>query len=151
LRARAKHKVDAIFHAAAVSDFAFGAIWRRSTSGALRRLRGGKLATRDGILLAELVPTPKVIACLRRWFPRAWLVGWKYEVDASRFRVLARARRQIVECATDACVANGPGYGQGFGLVLKDGQAIHLRSRPLLFSYLERAARSASRCRCSTP
>ncbi len=110
-------EVDAVFHAAAVSDFGFGKIWERQADGRLVEVSAGKLSTRGGPLLAELVPTPKVIAELRDWFPHACLVGWKYEVDGDRDTALREAREQIRECRTDACVVNGPAYGDGFGLV----------------------------------
>ena len=117
LQALASPAIAAVFHAAAVSDFGFGKIWRRSAQGELTELTGGKLSTREGTLLAELTPTPKIIAELRQWFPTARLVGWKYEVDGGRAGVIRLAERQITDCRTDACVANGPAYGAGFGLV----------------------------------
>ena len=76
----------------------------------------------EGTLLAELAPTPKIIAELRQWFPHARLVGWKYEVEGGRAGVIQLAERQITECRTDACVANGPAYGAGFGLVRGGGE-----------------------------
>jgi hypothetical protein len=48
-------------------------------------------------------------------------VGWKYEVDGTREQVIEKASRQIFENQTDACVANGPAYGEDFGLVTPDG------------------------------
>jgi phosphopantothenoylcysteine decarboxylase/phosphopantothenate--cysteine ligase len=117
LRQLAAPEIGAVFHAAAVSDFSFGKIWRRSTAGELSEVGSGKISTREGALLAELVPTPKIIAGLRGWFPHARLVGWKYEVDGDRAHVIELARNQIAECRTDACVANGPAFGPGFGLV----------------------------------
>src|SRR5205823_5214336 len=106
LQALSTQPVDAVFHAAAVSDFTFGKIWRRSSQGELAEIKSGKISTRDGMVLAELVPTPKIISELRHWFPLARLVGWKYEVEGARDGVLRQAERQIVECRTDACVAN---------------------------------------------
>jgi phosphopantothenate---cysteine ligase (CTP) len=96
------------------------------------------------LLLAELRPTPKVIARLRAWFPQALLVGWKYEVMGRRSQALARARRQIMEYRTDACVANGPAYGGGFGLVRAGGVVVHLASRRRLVAVLERLLQSRS-------
>jgi phosphopantothenoylcysteine synthetase/decarboxylase len=128
--------VGAVFHAAAVSDFAFGKIWRKSADGSLAAVDAGKIPTREGTLLAELVPTPKLISRLREWYPRALLVGWKYEVDGGRDSVLELARRQIAECRTDACVANGPAYGEGFGLVTASGGCDHLRNSEALFEAL---------------
>src|SRR5438552_8169714 len=106
LRDLAGQSVEAVFHAAAVSDFAFGKIWTRSAQGELREIKSGKLSTRERTLLAELVPTPKIISELREWFPQARLVGWKYEVDGDRPGVIRLAEKQIAECRTDACVAN---------------------------------------------
>lgn len=113
----AGREVGAVFHAAAVSDFAVGRVFTREAGGDLVPIRAGKLPTRAGGLLAELVPTPKVIAGLRGWFPAARLVGWKYVVDGNRAGALVQAAEQIAACHTDACVANGPAYGAGFGWV----------------------------------
>jgi len=137
LRALAAEQVDAVFHAAAVSDFGFGRIWLRSPGGDLKEVRAGKISTRQGTLTAELVPTPKIIAGLREWFPKAVLVGWKYEVDGDRAGVLQLAQRQIAECKTNACVANGPAYGAGFGMVRAAAQATHLAGTAALFEALE--------------
>jgi phosphopantothenoylcysteine decarboxylase/phosphopantothenate--cysteine ligase len=127
---------EAIFHAAAVSDFKFGKVWVRSEGDTLTELNSGKLSTRQGTLLAELVPTSKIISQLREWFPTAKLVGWKFEVEGDQGRVLESARGQIAECRTDACVANGPGYGKGFALVTPSGKPRHFASRQELFEGL---------------
>ena len=121
LRALADESWDAVLHAAAVSDFTFGKAFSRGAKGDLHEVRAGKLSTRGEPLLVELVPTAKIISELRGWFPRATIVGWKYEVDGLHDEVIAKASRQIFENQTDACVANGPAYGQGFGFVTPEG------------------------------
>lgn len=128
--------VGAVFHAAAVSDFTFGGVFERTPTGELRSLREGKVSTRQGTLLAELVPTPKVISRLRDFYPMARIVGWKFEVDGDRASVLAKARQQITENRTDACVANGRAYGEGFGVVTADGACRHAADREALFDQL---------------
>jgi phosphopantothenoylcysteine synthetase/decarboxylase len=138
LQARAAPTIGAVFHAAAVSDFAFGRIWSRSADGEHTELHSGKISTAHSALLAELRPTPKIIGSLRSWFPNARIVGWKYEVEGDRATALDKARRQIADNRTDACVANGPAYGQGFGLVTAAGKHDHLSDRNGLFSILER-------------
>ncbi|HEY6166700.1 MAG TPA: phosphopantothenoylcysteine decarboxylase [Verrucomicrobiae bacterium] len=132
--------VDAVFHAAAVSDFKFGKIWERTAGGELIEAKAGKISTRSGTLLAELVPTVKLIANLRQWYPNACLVGWKYEVDGGRADVLAKAERQIAECRTNACVANGKAYGLGFGLVRGARHCEHIREPQELYAALEKLA-----------
>jgi phosphopantothenoylcysteine decarboxylase/phosphopantothenate--cysteine ligase len=135
-------KVDAIFHAAAVSDFAFGRIFTPNESGKLAEIKSvNKFPTQTGKLLVELVATPKIIAELRGWFPRTRIVGWKFEADGARADALSAAKRQIAECSTDLCVANGPAYGEGFGLMARDCKAAHLSSAPLLFEALEKFLR----------
>lgn len=129
--------VGAIFHAAAVSDFTFGKVLERTISGELREITEGKVSTRQGTLLAELVPTPKVISRLRGLYPAARIVGWKFEVDGDQTSVLAKARQQIIENRTDACVANGRAYGEGFGVVAVTGECRHAADRESLFTQLE--------------
>ena len=136
LKARAQQDVGAVFHAAAVSDFRFGKIWLRSPSGELNEIKSGKISTRQGTLLAELVPTPKIIAALRPLYPVAKLVGWKYEVEGDPASVLRAAESQLRDCHTDACVANGSAYGLGFGLVTGAGRSDHFRDSAALFEAL---------------
>jgi phosphopantothenate---cysteine ligase (CTP) len=137
LQALASPVVDAVFHAAAVSDFSFGKVWCQPPQGAPTELKTGKFSSREGTLLAELVPTPKIIAHLREWFPNARLVGWKFEVGGDRDRVIRLAERQITDCRTDACVANGPAYGTGFGWVRGAGAFTHLPDTAALVAALE--------------
>jgi len=138
LEARVGKSIGAVFHAAAVSDFAFGKVWSRAPDGQLTEIKSGKYSTREGTLLAELVPTKKIIANLREWFPEARLTGWKYEVEGNQMDVIDTGKKQIAECRLDSCVANGPAYGNGFGLLQKDGACAHFENKAELFAALER-------------
>jgi phosphopantothenoylcysteine decarboxylase/phosphopantothenate--cysteine ligase len=130
-------KVDAIFHAAAVSDFTFGKMFTRDATGKLKPFTPSKkISTRGGSLFVELVPTPKIIAELRGWFPQTKITGWKFEADGGRTDALRSAKKQIADCATDFCVVNGPAYGKGFSLVTRDGQK-HFAAAGKLFAALE--------------
>jgi len=132
-------KAAAIFHAAAVSDFAFGKIFTQDAAGRRQPLKPSKkIPTRGGKLFAELVPTPKIIAGLRSWFPRTRIFGWKFEADGGREDAILAAKRQIADCSTDFCVANGPAYGRGFGLVGRDSQK-HFTQAEKLFAALEKS------------
>jgi phosphopantothenoylcysteine decarboxylase/phosphopantothenate--cysteine ligase len=136
LKAFSGKKVDAIFHAAAVSDFTFGKMFTRDAAGNLQPFTPSKkISTRGGNLFVELAPTPKIIAALRGWFPRTRITGWKFEAGGGRAEALRAAKNQIAECATDACVANGPAYGKGFNLVTPDGQK-HFADMEKLFAAL---------------
>jgi len=143
---------------AAVAEAAFQAI-RRAAEVIDMRLHHGAHARSDALrnsspvssartgpascscnastLLAELVPTPKIIAELRDWHPRARIVGWKFEVDGRQADALALGERQLTECRTDACVVNGLAYCPGFGLVTGRGHCAHLPDAPALFAALE--------------
>jgi phosphopantothenoylcysteine synthetase/decarboxylase len=144
LEARSGKSVGAVFHASAVSDFTFGKVWSRAPGGELTEIKSGKISTRHGTLLAELVPTRKIIASLRGWFPQAQLMGWKYEVDGGRAEVIRAGEKQIAECLMDACVANGPAYGDGFGLLKRDGSCAHIENKAALFEALERSIHPSS-------
>lgn len=141
LQALSHASIGTVFHAAAVSDFTFGKIIVRSIKGEMTEVKSRKISTRQGALFAELVPTPKIIASLRDWYPDARLVGWKLEMEGVRADILRLAGRQIAECRTDACVANGPAYGDGFGFVTADHASVHLPDRPALFDALEKFVR----------
>jgi phosphopantothenoylcysteine synthetase/decarboxylase len=136
LEARRGESVDAVFHASAVSDFTFGGVFERTESGQLVPCSERKISTRKGQLLAELKPTPKIIGELRAWFPRARIVGWKYELDGDRAQVLRVAAAQMEKNRTDACVVNGAAYGEGFGLVTAGGRHRHLPDARALFPAL---------------
>jgi phosphopantothenate---cysteine ligase (CTP) len=145
LRAKLKSfsgkKVDVIFHAAAVNDFAFGKMFTRNAAGKLKPFTPSKkISTRSDEMLVILVPTPKIIAELRGWFPKTRIVGWKFEVEGRRADALRAAEKQITGCATDFCVANGPAYGKGFNLVSADGRK-HFTDALKLFVVLEKIAR----------
>ena len=142
LKALSSKKVDAIFHTAAVSDFAPGRIFAPDGAGKLVEIKSAKkTSTRQGKLLVELVPTQKIISELRGWFPRTRIVGWKFEMDGRRADAIAAARAQLADCSTDLCVVNGAAYGEGFGVAGKKGEPAHLASPPLLFDALEKFAR----------
>ncbi len=144
LERRSGQAVEALFHAAAVADFQVANIWTQDAAGPRAAVARGKLPTRAGKLLVELAPTPKILRHVRAWFPNACLVGWKYEVEGDRAAVLALAAEQLAENHTDACVANGPGYGLGFGLVTGSGAALHCGDAGALYAglaaWLARAA-----------
>jgi phosphopantothenoylcysteine synthetase/decarboxylase len=142
LKTLASRRVEAVFHAAAVSDFSFGKFWLRSPAGELAEFKSAKkIPTREGKLLVELAPTPKILPELRAWFPQARIVGWKFEADGARADALKAAKKQITECRTDACVINGPAYGEGFGVLLSNNKAAHVVQSPALFVTLEKIVR----------
>ena len=141
LQSRAGLDVGAVFHSAAVSDFSFGKVWLRNSAGELLEVKSGKISTREGTLMAELVPTPKIITGLRELFPRALLVGWEFEVEGGRDGLVRLAERQIAECRTDACVVNGPAYGDGFGLARRASELLHFPAFTGLLEALEAMVR----------
>lgn len=116
--------IKAVYHAAAVSDFY------------LPGAGTGKIPTNEGALTLTLEPTPKLLPKMRSWFPDARITGWKFEASGNKETALAAGRAQISSCATDACVVNGPAYGQGFGLLSREGTLIHLADRTSLCAHL---------------
>ena len=127
----------AVFHAAAVSDFCARSVFQRKSDDKLIPLKNGKLSTRDGKLLLELCPTQKIISQLRSWYKKAQIFGWKYEVDGNRLTTFDKAQKQIEENKTNACIINGPAYGNGFGLLKKGSETLnHLDNTKMLYDAL---------------
>jgi phosphopantothenoylcysteine decarboxylase/phosphopantothenate--cysteine ligase len=143
LRALRVKKPDAVFHAAAVSDFSFGKVWFRGEDGKLKEVKSPKITSRGGSLFAELVPASKIISDLRRWFPESWLVGWKYELEGNRAQAVGRGTQQLVDNRTDACVINGRAYGDGFGLLTSVRKLVDLPDKHALFRALKKQLMAA--------
>ena len=131
-------EVRAVFHAAALSDYSVASV--RGPDGPLAG--GRKIAGDLPQIQLVLEPAPKVLPRLRGWFPRAWIVGWKYELEGSREDAIDQARRQLRQRRTDATVVNGAAYGSGFGLLEDDQSPRHFASKRELAQFL--ASRAAT-------
>lgn len=116
---------DCFFHAAALCDFEV------SGPAAVK-----KIPSSTERLELVLQPAPKVLPLLRGLFPRARIVGWKYELDGDRDTAIARALTQIRDCSTDACVVNGSAYGPGFGFLLGGFSLRHFKTKADLCKFL---------------
>ena len=106
-------------------------------------VKSGKISTRQGRLLVELQPTPKIISELRGWYATAFLAGWKYEVEGDRASAVASGLEQIRANGINTSVANGPAYGVGFGVVSDAGANEHFSDLNQLFERLEMMAMAA--------
>jgi phosphopantothenate---cysteine ligase (CTP) len=119
----------AVFHLAALCDFLVHEI-----EGSDRK---GKISSSVSELRLILRPAEKLLPRLRRLFPHAIIVGWKYELDGSREEAAARALEQLDSAHTDACVLNGTSYGAGFGFLTRGGEkARHLETKIELCRFL---------------
>ncbi len=126
----AEEAIGAVFHAAAVSDFFLPAAG------------SGKIPSAGGSLTLTLEPTPKLLPMMKCWFPKARITGWKFEASGERDTALAAGGDQIAACDTDACVVNGPSYGEGFGVLDASDGFTHLPDRPALCTHLAARLRS---------
>ena len=120
--------IDAVFHAAALCDFKVAA----AVDNAGNQLAQKKLSTRSGGLTLQLEPTTKVLPLLKSIFPKAQIIGWKYELDGSREDAFERARRQVETNGTFACVLNGAAYGSGFAICRPDLPPAHCQDHEAL-------------------
>jgi phosphopantothenate---cysteine ligase (CTP) len=103
--------VEVVFHVAALADFRVGRIEINRTSQLV-----SKIASDAGPVWLELIPQSKLIANLRNYFPKARIIGWKYEHGITRDELLSEASRQMQQHRTNACVVNGRAFGSGFGV-----------------------------------
>jgi phosphopantothenoylcysteine synthetase/decarboxylase len=128
----------AVFHAAALSDYAVASV--REPDGAPIDAR--KIPGDLPQLHLVLEPAPKILPHLHDWFPHAWIAGWKYELEASREDAIEAARAQLASNHTNATIINGAAYGPGFGL-LEDAQPpVHFADKRELAQFL--ASRAAT-------
>jgi len=131
-----KQSVSAIFHAAAVSDFKFGKIHSEEKKKGPEGPNPGKWGTRSGNLVAELIPTKKILRELRPLFPHAFIAGWKYEVDGNSESAVRKSLIQLDDNKTNLSIVNGPAYGEGFGISEKFRSLEHTPSLEGLFKLL---------------
>jgi len=132
--------VAAVFHSAALSDYAVASV--RGPDGA--SVGGGKISGDLAQLHLMLEPAAKILPRLRGWFPRAWVVGWKYELEGTREDAIVAAREQLVSGRTDASVVNGSAYGPGFGVLEGENSPRHCDTKRELADFLaSRATRPA--------
>lgn len=118
-------EVRAVFHAAALADYDIAAV--RGPDG--EPLNPHKIPGNLARLHLILEPATKILPCLRAWFPHAWLVGWKYELEGSREDALSAARQQIKHAQTNATIVNGTAYGPGFALLSNHQPPLHLDTK----------------------
>ncbi|MBU3665755.1 MAG: hypothetical protein FGM15_07760 [Chthoniobacterales bacterium] len=132
--------VRCVFHAAALSDYEIAGV--HGPGGTLDGARKipGSLAR----IQIVLEPAAKILPQLRGWFPHAWIVGWKYELEGTREDAIDAARMQISGGSADATVLNGTAYGPGFGFLAEKRAPLHFdRKRELADFLAARAAHSA--------
>ena len=126
-----QHDIAAVFHAAALCDYKVDSV---SDAGG-ESVRSAKIASRSGAITLRLIPATKVLSQMRALFPKSMIVGWKYELAGTSDEVLAKAKRQLQECRTDACVVNGRAWGKGFGFYFDDKVQL-IEDKPKLAEFL---------------
>jgi phosphopantothenoylcysteine synthetase/decarboxylase len=125
--------VASVFHAAALCDYRL----KGAAAGPIELSTAGKIPSETGELTLTLEPAPKLIGKLRGLFPRARIVGWKYELDGTKTDAVEKGWNQLAKNGTDACVVNGAAYGEGFGVLERAGSGIaHLEDRMVLCEWL---------------
>lgn len=127
-----EEEIAAVFHIAALCDYKVKEI--ADETGA--RCDSPKISSRSGALTLRLEPATKVISLMRGLFPRSLLVGWKYELTGTRSDALMKAKKQMRDNDTDACVLNGSAYGPGFLICQRLGSPIEIRDKRALVDFL---------------
>ncbi len=89
-----KKHYDIVIHSAAVSDYRAGAVSRK------------KLGSGHKTLRLTLKQSPKIIDSLRKALPRAILIGFKFEPDLSKNKLISKARGLLKRARLDLVVAN---------------------------------------------
>jgi phosphopantothenoylcysteine decarboxylase/phosphopantothenate--cysteine ligase len=121
-----------VMHAAALCDYKVASVL--DSEG--KTVEEPKIQSRSGALHLRLEPTEKVIRHLRRLFPGAFLIGWKYELNGTRQDAIAAARAQIAQNGTDVCIVNGRAFGNGFGVVTSSPEVALMDNKKALSDFL---------------
>ena len=113
--------------------------------------RARKIRSTVGELHLILRPAEKILPRLRSLFPDSIIVGWKYELDGSCANAIARAREQIKNSRTNACVVNGSAYGTGFGFLTRESEELpHFADKSELCAFLATwTSETVKRCQTS--
>jgi len=124
--------IRAVFHAAALSDYAVSAV--RGPDGSLSGAH--KIPGDLPQIHLVLEPAAKILPRLRAWFPHAWIAGWKYELEGAREDAVEAARAQLAQGRTEATVLNGAAYGPGFGVLEGDKSPLHFATKREVAQFL---------------
>ena len=140
LSATRANDARAVFHAAALSDYAVTDVRGPDGAPAHENKIPGDLARIE----ITLEPAAKVLPRLRGWFPLARITAWKYELDGSREDAVRAARAQISQGRSHATVVNGAAYGPGFGVLEAENPPVHFATKRELAVFLASQAASAA-------
>ncbi len=94
LRDELKKNYDIVIQSAAISDFA------------PKFPNKGKISSQCKKLKLILEPTVKIINCLRKLKPNAFLIGFKFEPDLKPGRLIKKTRNLIKSAGLDLAVGN---------------------------------------------
>jgi phosphopantothenoylcysteine decarboxylase/phosphopantothenate--cysteine ligase len=133
--------IAGFFHSAALADYDIAAL--RGPDGSLDRR--GKLPGDLAQIHLVLEPAEKILPRLRGWFPRAWIAGWKYELEGTREDAIVAGRGQLASGRSDATVVNGAAYGPGFGLLEEAKSPLHFATKRELADFLASRAMTAAK------
>jgi len=94
----------------------------------------GKIPSKQPKLTIELKPTPKVIAVVKKKFPKAKIIGFKAEVDLTKEQLIEKAKTSLQQHDIDLVIGNVVNKPkQGFAtttnevvIVKKKGKPIHI-------------------------
>ncbi len=110
-------EISVVFHAAALSDYEVDSI--QTLDGNLLEAR--KISSRLSGVQLFLRPAPKLLPEIPRMFPKARIVGWKFELEGDREQALETARKQITDNKIALSILNGTAFGEGFGILDPQG------------------------------
>jgi phosphopantothenoylcysteine synthetase/decarboxylase len=128
---RERNRVDAVLHAAALSDFG---VAQSTVSGG--KPDASKISSNAEYIQLRLIPKPKLIRRLRDLFASAYIIGWKFELDGTPAEIVREGVQQIQVNRTNACIVNGSAFGRGFGFCTVDGLLRRFPTKDALSDWL---------------
>ncbi|MCX5710625.1 MAG: phosphopantothenoylcysteine decarboxylase [Candidatus Omnitrophica bacterium] len=104
-------RYDIVIHSSAVSDYKAGKAFQGKIKSGIKNLK------------LTLVPTKKIINTIKKLSPGTRLVGFKFEPNASKVRLISEARMLMRRSCCDLVVANTLG-NRGYHALIVDGHKV---------------------------
>lgn len=137
---------DLLLHCAALSDFDVASVQPVEGEGSTHPDPSARKLTSEAAgWILRLRRISKTLPKLHALFPQTKILGWKYALDGERADALAAAQHQIEACHTVGCLMNGNAWGDGYGLLLPDGNVLTFSTKQEVANHL------ASRFQPATP
>lgn len=133
---------DLFLHCAALSDFDVASVQPVEGEGSAHPdPNARKLTSEAAGWVLRLRRVAKTLPKLPALFPNTKIIGWKYAVDGGRHDAIDAGKQQLEGVGTAGCLLNGAAWGDGYGLLLPDGEVLPFSTKQEVADHLAKQFR----------